>query len=238
MSRSDSQTDFRVRWFLDLGPLMWVIVAVSLKTLHLSASLQTPRFVPRPFDLVLGHPAAVCASLASIILLVSFLPLLPRIARYTALLTLNFLLTVLVGADLMHSTYYGDVFSVSTLAKVQMAPAVLSSLAEVSESISAVLFLDVLVGAVLLPNYVRKCRSVPATGRRFSKWLSGGLLVAGLLLALPALQLASEDENGIFAYANIQHEVVAQIGWLPYHVADVFRYLNLRDRRIQPAFPI
>ena len=233
MSQSDGQINSAVRWFLELGPLTWVIVAVSLKTLYLSASLQTPRFVPGSIDLLLGHPAAVSASLASIILLVSFLPLLPRIARYTALLTLNLLLTLLVGADLMNSSYFGDVFSVSTLSKVQMAPAVLSSLAEVSESISAVLLLDVLVGAALLPYYVRGCRSFPPFERRFSKRLCIGLLVAGLLLALPALRVASQDENGIFAYANIQHEVVAQIGWLPYHVADVVRYLNFRDRRIQ-----
>ena len=238
MFQSDRQINSPVRWFLELGPLTWVIAAVSFKTLYLSAFLQTPRFVPRPFDLMLGHPAAVSASLASIILLVSFLPLLPRIARYTILLTLNFLLTSLVVVDLMHSIYYGDVFSVSTLSKVQMAPAVFSSLAELSESWYAVLFLDVVVGAALMPIYVRDCRSVLPFERRSSKWLCIGLLVAGLLLTLPALQLASQDENGVFAYANIQHEVVAQIGWLPYHVADVVRYLNFRDRRIQGSDPL
>ena len=134
--------------------------------------------------------------------------------------------------DLVHAFHYGDVFSVSTISKVQMLPDVLSSLVELSESSHAILFLDAIIGAAALPLYVRYCRSVPPFEPRLSAWVCVGLFVAGLLLALPTLRLASQNGSEIFVDTNVRYEVAARIGWLPYHLSDAVGYLSFKQRQI------
>lgn len=118
------------------------------------------------------------------------------------------------------------------LPNVRMLPWIQSSIFSLLKPIHSVFCLDILIGIAVLPFYIRACRRIPRVSQRSVKRLCISLLVTGVFLAVPTMRVVWQDKNGMFAYANLQREVCAVLGLLPYHVVDVVLYLASERRGI------
>lgn len=169
---------------------------------------------------ILRHPEVLGATLASLLVIVAPLLLLPRFPRLLALLLLDALLTSLGLTDLVHVRYYADVVSLSD---VVMAPMVVAVLPRVVESLStwnALFYGDILAGLLLLSWYQRAGRGLPLH-RPFRLRLGLALLGVGLVLAVPTVRMAWRQGPGLLGYSSPRIEVAASIGILPYHIGDL-----------------
>lgn len=221
------------RWALEVGPLAAIVVLLWAKLVYFSALLPSEWWAPeesiiqwmRPalhvVTAVQAHPEVLAATLASLLILVASLLVLPRLVRVPVLLLLSAFLTSLGITDLVHVRYYADVVSLSD---VVMAPMVLGVLPRVFESLStlnALYYLDVLVGLLLLPWYVRACRRIPPLRRPVRVGTALGVLGAGLVLAVPTARMAWRTGPDLLAYSSPRIEVAAALGILPYHLGDL-----------------
>jgi phosphoglycerol transferase MdoB-like AlkP superfamily enzyme len=172
------------------------------------------------------------ATLAVLMLLLAPLALLPRSWRFLFLILLNLLISSLVVADLVYVHFYGDVPSISNLVSITMLTSVASSILELLKPEHAIWYLDIFIGALILPFYLRASRRLPRLKRRQAIFLCAGMLSAAVLLSIPTLHLTLSDKSGVFAYTNLQREVCAKIGILPYHVSDLVTHLRSRRRDV------
>ena len=218
-------------WVLEIGPLILVTACLWFKLVYFSVSLRSVWWAPEePIgQWIRTHPDIFSATLGSLMVVFGLLPLLPRIWRLVILLLSNFVLTLLVVADTAHVRHYGDVISVINISHAYQLRWILSSIPPLLRPSDAIYFLDIVVGIVLLPLYVRTCRMIPPSNRTYMMRLCVGLIGSGVLLAAPTGRLAWQDKNGVFAHANLQRDVCAAIGLLPYHLVDAVKYFSRKD---------
>lgn len=223
----------RARWLVEVGPLAAMVALLWAKLVYFSALLPSEWWAPeetiiqwmRPafhaVSAVQTRPEVLGATLASLLVLVAFLLLPPRLPRVLALLSLNLFLTSLGITDLVHVRYYADVVSLSD---VVMAPMVLGVLPRVFESLStlnALYYLDVAVGLLLLPWYLRACRTIPPLHRPLRIGIGFAVLGAGLVLAVPTARMAWRTGPALLSYSSPRIELASAIGILPYHLGDL-----------------
>ena len=228
--RSSRATD---RWLTEVAPVAAFVALLWAKLVYFSALLPSEWWAPdetiiqwmRPalhiVSAVQTHPEVLGATLAGLLVIVASLLPLPRPSRVLALLVLNLGLTSLGITDLVHVRYYADVVSISD---VVMAPMVLGVLPRVVESLStlnALYYLDIVVGLLLFPWYLRICRRIPPLHRQLRVGIGFGVLGAGLVLAAPTARMAWRNGPGLLGYSSPRIEVAAAIGILPYHLGDL-----------------
>lgn len=223
----------RAPWLVEVGPLAAIVALLWTKLVYFSALLPSEWWAPeetiiqwmRPafhvVSAVQARPEVLVTTLASLLVLVGFLPLLPRFPRVLALLGLNVFLTSLGITDLVHVRYYADVVSLSD---VVMAPMVLGVLPRVFESLStlnALYYLDIAVALLLLPWYLRACRAIPPLHRPARIRIGFAVLATGLVLAIPLARMAWRNGPALLAYSSPRIELASAIGILPYHLGDL-----------------
>jgi lipoteichoic acid synthase len=211
------------RWLLEVGPLTAVVALLWIKLVYFSALLLGERWPDAVHVLgaIRAHPHVLGATLATLLLLVALLPLVPRVWRFFILLALDCVLTSVALTDLHHVRFYADVVS---FADVIMAPILVDVLPRVVEALPpvyAAYYLDVLAGLLLLPWYVRASRCTPRLDRRSLARVSVGMLGAGLVLAFPTARLAWQGGRELFGYSSPRIETASAIGILPYHLGDL-----------------
>ena len=222
-----------LRWVLEVGPLAAMVALLWAKLVYFSALLPSEWWTPeesiiqwmRPafhvVSAVQARPEVLASTLASLLVLVASLLILPRLPRALVLLFLNLFLTSLGITDLVHVRFYADVVSLSD---VVMAPMVLGVLPRVFESLStlnALYYLDVVAGLLLLPWYLRACRRIPPLPSPARIGIAFGVLGAGLVLAIPTVRMAWRTGPALLGYSNPRIELASAIGILPYHMGDL-----------------
>ena len=209
-------------WLVEIGPLVGVIISLWVKMAAFNLSLRSIWAQPEELigQWIQAYPQVFGATLASLLLLLGPLLLIRRRSRFFVLLSMDLLLTSLVVADLVHVDYYGDVISVLNLLNVPMLPWIRSSIFFLLKPIHAVFYLDILIALFVVPHYLRACRRIPEVNSSRLRIVCVGLLGFGVLLAVPTIRVVWQDNNGVFAYANLQRETCMVIGLLPYHVTD------------------
>ena len=216
--------------------MVWVIASLWGKLVHISVRLPGLTWGEEEalhvFSVVRAYPHVLSATLASLLLLVAALPLVPRIGRFVLLLALNLILTSVAVADLLHVRFYADVSSTSDLSSTHMLAWVFESVLTLLRPGDALYYLDVVAGIIALPFYVRACRRIPGPDRRWMTSLSLGLLAAGLVLILPTARLVASDTRGIFAYGTVRLEAASAVGILPYHLSEALVSLASTGRTI------
>lgn len=210
------------RWIVELSPFVWVMVSLWVKQICFSLTLRSWNGRPQEsiWQWVSTHPGVFNATLASLLILLAPLLLLPRVWRYLLLLLLDLFLTLLILADTVHVRFYGEVLSVVEVSNIFMLKDISASVFYLMHRTDAINFLDVIIGIIVLPFYARACRERLRPARIYLKRLCAGLFIAGLLLAIPMARLAWQNSSGTFAYTSQQHEVCSAMGLLPYHLFD------------------
>lgn len=237
---------------LEIGPLLLVTALLCGKLLYFSALLpgqwwlamndwwltdQDPitgwmRSPGQILGAIQARPHILSATLASLLVLFSPLLLVPRVWRLSALLVLDVLLTLLGVAGFLHYRFFGDVLSVSDLYVAHQLPVVVPSIVRQLHPVDAIYYLEIAVALLLMPWYAWACQRVPGLERKDSTRLCLGVLTLGLLLALPTVRLARQDDDGVFAHTTLNYEVASTIGILPYHLVDLGLSLRTADAGI------
>jgi len=229
------------RQLVEFGPLVWVLVSLWLKlgyfslSLRASESLRGTNLTPEEsiWRWFHTHPDIFSATPASLLLLLALAPLAPRVWRFCLLLALNLVLTTVILADLAHMRFYEAPISVLEVSRIFMLPTVAASIYNLLRPTDALLYLDVILGILAAPFYLRASRRFPRTGRKVMWPLSVRMLLAGLLLAIPSVWIASQDRNGVFAYKNLQRDVCAVIGLFPFHISEILLHLGTHKPSIE-----
>lgn len=209
-------------WY-EIGPFVAVLVSLWVKTVFFSLSLRGAWVFPDETmeNWVRLYPQMFSAALGSLLFLFAFLPLLSRARRFAVLLILNFCITSLILIDLIFFRHYSDVLSFESLASAAMIPRIWSSILHRFHPVYLVLFLDIVLGILVYPAYLRKSKGIQ-NGWQFPAWrITVSLLAAALFLYLPTLRIVWSDNNGLFAYTTLRRDVCAALGLLPYHFTDV-----------------
>ena len=203
------EADRFLPWLIEIGPSVWFIAALWFKMMYFSLSLRSVWIQPEETiaDWIRAYPHIFSATLASLLLLCGPLSLIARGSRFVILLLLNFCLTSLVVADLVHVHYYGDVISVLSLSTLPMLPWIQSTILHLLKPIHAVFYVDILVGIRRFPFYLRACRMLPKLDLRYMKRVALELMMLGFSLALPTVNVVVYDQNRSFTYISLQREV-------------------------------
>ncbi len=229
----------RSRLLAELGPVALIATVLWAKLVHLSVLLPSVSWTGGELmslaTIVGAYPDVVTATLATILLVLAPLLLLGRGPRLAALLAINFGITMLALADLVHVRFYADVTSVSDITRTHMLGWwIWSSVLTLMQPLDALYVADVGLGAVLLPVYARAYRGLPPLEASLARRLGAGCLALGLVILAPTARLGL-DTSGIFRYSTLRLEVASSIGLVPYHVSDLLLNLGTPGRDIGPA---
>jgi lipoteichoic acid synthase len=234
----------RGSWWLDVGPIAAVVALLWAKLVYFTALLPSAWWAPeetirqwmqRSFffvDVLWANPYVLSLTLAVLLLVVAPLPLLPRLPVYLGLLALNLVLTSLGVVNFVHAHFYADVVSLSDVLMAPMVVGVLPRFVEALPLHTALYYLDILVGLLLLPWYRSAHRDVPRLAPRSRAGVSLALLGIGLLLIMSGAGVAWRSGRELLGYSSLRIEVVSTIGILPYHLSDLVVRLTGAQPRI------
>ena len=179
------------------------------------------------------HPEVLGANFASLLLVCTPLLLFSRAPRFLLLLILNFVVTTLVVANMIHATFYGGPLSawMSKTALMHLGTLIPSILALIKPAYG-VLYLDIIVAALLVPVYIRNSRAAPPL--QWPYMLGAFLIACGLsaIVAAPSVRLLTQERTGLLAFAYWPREVTASLGLLPYHAWDLHTFLTTNYRNL------
>ena len=228
---------FRSSSFLELAPLLTFLVCGAVKSFYVCASFRNVFWAPSSTfsDWILSHPQAATSSIAGVALPLFFLPLVPRVTRFGLLLFFHLILSLIVVADLVHLNMLSDVIPATSFNQLHMLPKFLWNSRHAFDPVFIVLFGDVFLWVLCAIPYIKASQETAPFPRRMAIRVSLGLTAVGGLTALPTLQVIVGGEEDVFAYFNVRREVVARIGLLPFHFADVIRYQRVTRRRPTPS---
>jgi len=232
------------RWLLETGTLVCILTIVWAKLVYFSVLVPSEWWAPeesikhwmRPafyvFRAIPTYPHVFSATLASLLLLVAPLPLLPRTWRFLFLLLLNLVLTTLGLADIVHIRFYADVISVSDLVTAPALKGLVPNIVKILRSTDALYYLDIVVSCGIFPLYVCACKRIAPLDRGHGARTSVKLAVVGLIFAMPTAWLIWQNERELFSYTSLRIEVAATIGILPYHLSNIVNHLTTRRPKI------
>ncbi|MCI0455122.1 MAG: LTA synthase family protein [Candidatus Dadabacteria bacterium] len=222
-------------WLLEIAPLIVVIVSLWCKQLYFYYSLRHVWWYKNEsFDrLFIAHPDMLSMNLAILLLLASLVIFLPRISRFIVLIILDLLLTSLILADKLYVLMFADILSASEIVNAHMLLEVRESILDLLKPSYIGYYLDVIVGIVLLPFYINKCKRIPYLDPKYIKYLFVGSLASSIIIAAPTFRLAWKDQYDLFASTTLQRDVCGTIGLLPYHIVDIASQMVGRNEKIE-----
>jgi hypothetical protein len=201
-------------------PVKWVVISLWARQIYFGVYLQSIWLQESLDRWIRSHAEMFGATLAVLLLLVAPTLILSRIPRYFLLVIINLALTSVIVADRISIRFYGDVISLANLTSWPMMNAAVWSVVRTVRFADSLYYLDIVVALLIFPLYARFCRRIEPVDQMIRRRVSLVMPTTGLMLAIPALQLIWQNQNGASAYSNLQREICAAIGVVPYHLLD------------------
>lgn len=211
-----------------LWELVPLVVTVILwgKFIYFSAVLSETAWTPELYagEWVRVHFYDFSATLAVLLILFAPLLFLSPIWRFRASIFLNFILTSLIWANLIHLHFYGQVTSILSYLNATMLPWVFSSVLELIQPRHLFLYSDIVIAIIFLPAYSRVRYRLSSIDNKVVRQLGLALLITALGLALPTLALIGQNFQDLLPSRRMPNEIASTIGLLPYHVSETAIY--------------
>jgi lipoteichoic acid synthase len=213
---------------LESAPVVVVAALLTTKMIYFSVALdptvtwyQAPWWIKRTLLSSSGAFGTLLLALAAVLLL-------SRRRRLTILWTADFLLTLIVYADVLYVRYFGDVLSVAALGAADQVGMVTSSVFALMKPADILFFADL----AFLPLIFRSSalQSMGTDSRRLARQASVALLAAGL--ALSVFPVATLLRRGEYDYFKLRG--ASKVGLLNYHVYDLAINLRSDERQVTP----
>lgn len=207
------------------APFLVTVGALWVKSVAVTALLREAPLVGSGslVGWIAAHPLLVATSLAAALLLAPLL-LLPDTTQVVALLVANLILTLLLLANFVHMRFYGVMLSLHRDLDPEMLPFVARSAAMLLSPWHALFFVDLIaIGVFFLTDEQGRARLLSPRSpiRLRARTLAAlGLLVAGLVLAVPAIRLFANDRAEL-EFLDLQQDLVEKVGILPYHAGEI-----------------
>jgi lipoteichoic acid synthase len=223
----------RRNWLSELLPLAITLGLVWLKLVYASAFLRSGEWsntassgqgMPpsgNMLGIVVAYAQIATGTMACLLLIGGLLLLLSRGWRLLGLVGLNVGLTALAVANLLHTRFYGDVLSAGSFTTPRMVKDIMPSIVDLARTLDPVYGIDLLAAVVIVPAFLWKTRRLGGLPRSRRAQLAGGLMLAGLLLALPTLNSRWQRSDTVFSPTSPRIEAAAVVGLLPYHVLEI-----------------
>lgn len=225
---------FTGRWLMELGPLAVVGVMLWAKLTYQSVMAPSEWWSNegsigawmRPTvgfaSALYENPRASTGTAASVLALVAPCALLPRGWRFACALVVSALLTALGLVDLLHVRFYGDVLSAQSFTTPRMLRDVMPSLPQILRGTDPAYAADLLVGAAMLPLYLRWVRrrvEIPGSGRLGVAGAGVAVGVATTLVGAAVWPAGAVDNRTSVTLQRV--DLASTMGLLPYHLADL-----------------
>jgi hypothetical protein len=200
------------RWLGDLGPIVVIGAVLWAKLVHVSILLPSVSWAGSELlnvvTILRAYPDVLSAILATLLLAVAPLLLLPRLWPVAFLLAIDLFLTTIAVSDLVHVRFYADVPSASDISRSHMLQWVTESILVLMRPVDAFYFADIALGIVALPFYAGAFGHTPdvtwADARRYGL----GCVTCGFLIVTPTARLAL-DNSGIFDHSTLRLEAAS-----------------------------
>ncbi len=172
------------------------------------------------------------ATLACLLILVAFFPLVSRSRRYLLLLILNLFITTLGVAEIVHVRFYADVMSISDLVNAHVLKGLMPNILKNLKSTDILYYLDIFIAFLIYPFYIKADRRIPAVERRYRARFSFAIMIFGIILALPTVWEIWQNKNRLFSSSSLRIDIASDIGILPYHLSEIFILLFGENEKI------
>src|SRR5574341_1572612 len=160
------------RGCIEWGPAAVVMAATWTKLVYFNSALACCGLFP-------ADRAMRSATLASLLLLFTPLPYMPRLWRFITALALDGVVTSLAFADVVHFRFFRDLISIAEFSHAWQIPSVATSILVALRPGDAVYYLDIIVGMVALLCFLRVNRRMPAPQPSCVHRLAAVLLIMG-----------------------------------------------------------
>ncbi len=210
-------------WIVELMPIIWVFGFAFYEFNQVNVFVQfTWHWVEdlsNPGGLRL---ADVAATFALLMILISFLLLIPRMWRYGGLVIFSILCSVLVITDSLHANYFGVLPSIAEKVELRQLFEVTKSISDLFSPLYIVLFLDTIGMLLLWPIHNKLARRTdPLTFGHRSK-LAGTIVLVGIFVLSPTIYRGQQTQA--LANSDRLRQFGATVGVLPYHAIDLMAY--------------
>ncbi|HUQ21270.1 MAG TPA: LTA synthase family protein [Gemmatimonadaceae bacterium] len=160
---------------------------------------------------------AVIGNAATLAILYAPLCLLSARKRYIGALILDTLITLIVLADMIHFRFYGDIISLAAAGSAWQIALIWRSIVALLSPGDVLLFVDILLGVVLLRPYGRVARSRRTERLRWRAASATALGIAGCFAVLVPIRIVRADTDSVFQYRYFRFFGARKIGLLNYH---------------------
>ena len=208
------RTSLRFQWLSDWMPILALATCLWLKLVYRNLLYYSGM---APDNVV--HITA----LAIVALLVGPLCLLPAVPRLLAVWSVNLIVSLLLLADTIYSRRFWDIITVPDLSGAHqlLMSYVIAAAIDLLQARDGLYFLDIAIGALLIPFYASVYRFRRASEDKTTRSRVFVFVVAvGVLASVPAARLVIDT----LPQANrdlFRSRLVGTIGVVPYHVFDV-----------------
>jgi lipoteichoic acid synthase len=209
---------------LEAGPAGFLMASLFVKMAHGNLSLKSS--VP-------ATTSRYCAMLASVLLVAAPLAMLGHTNRFAMAILLNLALTLLLTADRIHVSFFGDVISVAELGQAWQLSLVSSSIRASLKWSDCLNYVDVAAAAVVFPFYVPLVRQLPDASLDVRVLSAAALLGLAVIFSIPASLVAYRDPDKAFDWRSMRLEIVGVIGGIFYHLYDVVIHVSTLVARTQ-----
>ncbi|MGE5798284.1 MAG: LTA synthase family protein [Ignavibacteria bacterium] len=212
------------------------LILISLKLSY----FNLPSIYPKSYDWygwsLKNTVFSYVSSFALLLIITSPLIVLSRKMHYVFLLFVNFLVTTVIVADLIHFRFFGDFISIVSLGYAWQVSLISSSIFELFEWTDFLFLLDLILTLIFLPAYFKKTAPEENGNKKKRSTFFYFFLTGFLLMILPAREIIT-DKEGIFTFEFQRFFGVKKIGLLNFHIyqaGKIFYNANLLGNKISP----
>ena len=211
-------------WSVEFGPLACGVMFLWIKLVFFSVvTLRDVWWAPETpvGNWLLTHVDIFSATLATLMLFFAPLLMLPRVWRFASVVLVDVAVSTLVVSNVMHFRFYGNIIPLAQTSSVHNLKYVVPSIIAQLNSADIIYYLDIIAVIPLAPYYRALCKRVPSLDAKGRRRFCYSLLLVGIIFAAPTFRLFGPGKDFVSAYSNLQREVVATVGLLPYYLGGV-----------------
>ena len=221
----------------DFGPVFLGVSALWVKLVFFSLSLRNVWWAPETSlgEWLIAHVDILNMTAATVLILFAPIIVLPRVWGFVLVLAVDLVVSTLIVTNNMHFRYFGNIMPFSQVSSVRNVTYVLPSILLQLRLVDIAYYIDIVVGILIVPFYRISCQHVPSLERNVRLRICCRSMLVGALVATPTLRMLSQGKDLLFAYTNLQREVVATVGLVPYYLGDAIFHARSRLHGIAQA---
>jgi phosphoglycerol transferase MdoB-like AlkP superfamily enzyme len=203
---------------LELGPFIAILIATWLKISYFNLP-PDPDGVNEWYQWTAAEGIkAAAGSFASLLIIFAPVLLLRPTRRYTTLVIIDVVITLIVIGDLVYFRYYGDIMSLGAASGAWQITLIWRSIVALLQPTDLLFLVDIVIAVIFRRRYKRAVQSLGEISRKSRRMAAVGMVIAGLLLSIVPLRVIAQDVDGVFQWKFFRFFGARRIGLVNYHI--------------------